>query len=63
MARPTNASGFGFSKPQTKQLSQAELTARIQQKAKQIWEQKGRVSGKDLENWVEAEKLVKSGKA
>ena len=44
-------------------LTQAELTARIQKKAKEIWEKKGYAQGQDLENWLEAEKLVKSGKA
>lgn len=44
-------------------LSKEELTARIQAKAKEIWEKKGRVLNKDLEIWLEAEKLVKSGKA
>jgi len=44
-------------------LSSAEVTARTQKKAKELWEKKGRVQGKDLEIWLEAEKLVKSGKA
>jgi hypothetical protein len=44
-------------------LTSADDTQRIQQKAKELWEKKGRVQGKDLEIWLEAEKLVKSGKA
>ncbi|MFA6600213.1 MAG: DUF2934 domain-containing protein [Candidatus Omnitrophota bacterium] len=40
-----------------------DLTERIRKVAKEIWERKGRKSGKDLENWLEAERLVKSGKA
>ncbi len=44
-------------------LSQEELTRRITEKAKELWERKGRVQNQDLEIWLEAEKLVKSGKA
>jgi hypothetical protein len=51
--------GFGGSKPK---LSKEELNARIQEKAKQLWERKGRVQNQDLEIWLEAERLVKSGK-
>ncbi len=51
------------SKPSAPKLSDAELNARIQKKAKELWERSGCVQGKDLANWLEAEKLVKSGKA
>ena len=44
-------------------LSQEELTRRITEKAKELWERKGRVQNQDLEIWLEAERLVKSGKA
>lgn len=47
----------------TTNYAQADLTTRIQKKAKEIWEKKGRAPGKDLENWLEAERLVKSGRA
>lgn len=40
-------------------VSEAELTERIKEKAKEIWEKKGRVQGNDLEIWLEAERLVK----
>ena len=53
----------GFSKTSTPKLSDTELTARIQKKAKEIWERDGGVQGKDLAIWLEAESLVKSGKA
>jgi hypothetical protein len=53
---------FGWSKTSTPKLSQAELNARIQQKAKELWEKKGRVQNQDLAIWLEAEKLVKSGR-
>ncbi len=52
-----------WNKPSTSNLSKEELNAKIQAKAREIWERKGRVQGKDLEIWLEAEKLVKSGKA
>ena len=35
------------------------LKAEIGQKAKEIWEKKGRPNGRDTENWVEAEKIIK----
>jgi hypothetical protein len=35
------------------------LRAEIGQKAKEIWEKKGRPNGKDTENWVEAENIIK----
>ena len=55
--------GSGWSKTSTPKLSEAEMTSKIQQKAKEIWQNKGCVQGKDMEIWLEAEKLVKSGKA
>ncbi len=62
MAKPANNSGFGWNKPAAMKLSEPELTDRIRKKAQEIWEKKGRVQGKDLDIWLEAEKLVKSGK-
>jgi hypothetical protein len=53
--------GFGWSKASTPKLSKDELNARIQKKAKELWERKGRVQNQDLEIWLEAERLVKSG--
>jgi hypothetical protein len=40
-------------------VSEAELTEQIREKAKELWEKKGRVRGQDQEIWLEAEKLVK----
>ena len=54
--------GLGWSKTSEPKLSKEELNARIQKKAKELWEQKGRVQNKDLEIWLEAERLVKSGR-
>lgn len=54
---------FGWSKTSAPKLSKEELNARIQQKAKEIWEKRGRVQNQDLEIWLEAERLVKSGQA
>lgn len=61
MAKKTNESGLGWSKTAAPKLSKEELNARIQKKAKELWERKGRVQNQDLEIWLEAEKLVKSG--
>ena len=54
--------GLGWSKTSEPKLSKEDLNARIQKKAKELWEQKGCVQNKDLEIWLEAERLVKSGK-
>ncbi len=35
------------------------LTAEIRKTAVQVWEKKGRPNGKDVENWNEAEAIVK----
>jgi len=42
--------------------SSGNLEDCIRKKAYELWEQKGRLSGKDLESWLEAEKIIKSGK-
>jgi hypothetical protein len=55
--------GLGWSKISEPKLSRAELNERIQKKAKEIWEQRGCVQNQDLEIWLEAERLVKGGKA
>jgi hypothetical protein len=55
--------GLEWSKISAPKLSKEELNARIQKKAKELWEQKGCVQNQDLDIWLEAEKLVKSGKA
>ena len=54
---------MGWNKTSTPKLSEAELNDRIKKTAQQLWEKKGRVQGKDLEIWLEAERLVKSGRA
>jgi hypothetical protein len=35
------------------------LMAEIRKTAQEVWERKGRPNGKDMENWVEAETIVK----
>ena len=42
--------------------SSAQLTEAIKKKAQELYEKSGRKTGKDLENWLEAEKIVKSKK-
>ncbi len=54
---------LGWSKTSASKVSPEGLNERIQKKAKELWEQKGRVQNQDLEIWLEAERLVKSGKA
>jgi len=41
-------------------VTEAELTERIREKAKELWEKKGRVQGQDLEIWLEAERVDKN---
>jgi len=40
-------------------VSEAELTEKIKEKAKELWEKKGHIQGEDLEIWLEAERWVK----
>lgn len=40
--------------------SQMQLTEEIRKKAQEIYEKNGRKPGCDMENWLEAEKIVKS---
>ena len=42
--------------------SQSQLTEAIQKKAQELYEKSGRKAGRDLENWLEAERIVKSQK-
>jgi len=58
-----STSSRSFSKSSAPKLSAAELNACIAKKAKEIWQRKGCPQGQDTQNWLEAEKLVKSGKA
>lgn len=36
-----------------------DLTERIKEKARQLWEKDGRKQGRDLEYWLQAEKIIK----
>ena len=36
-----------------------DMTEQIRSKARELWEQKGRVQGKDLDIWLEAERIIK----
>ena len=40
-------------------LSQEELTDLIRKTAQEIYENSGRIEGRDVENWTEAERIVK----
>lgn len=35
-----------------------DVQQQVAQKAYELWEQNGRVEGRDLEHWLEAERLV-----
>jgi len=37
----------------------AELTNRVKEKAKELWEKDGRKQDRDLDYWLQAEKIVK----
>ena len=37
---------------------QNDLWERISQKAYELWEQRGRLEGNDLQNWLDAEEIV-----
>lgn len=63
MAKTTSKSNLGLKKSSTLKLSDEEIATCIKKKAHELWEQKGRIQGQDLEIWLEAEKIVKSGMA
>ena len=44
---------------QENQATKGNFDDCIRKKAYELWEKKGRISGKDLEIWLEAEKIVK----
>jgi hypothetical protein len=39
-----------------------DLTDQIRSKARELWENKGRIQGQDLEIWLEAERIIKASK-
>jgi len=43
-------------------LSQDELNQMIQKKAYELYEKRGRVSGNEWSDWLEAEKIIKSSR-
>jgi hypothetical protein len=63
MAKSTGISSSSWNKTVTQNTSTPNLTDQIRKKAQELWEKNGRKPGQDLKNWLEAEKLVKSGKA
>jgi hypothetical protein len=40
--------------------AQGQFTETIKKKAQEIYEKSGRKQGRDLENWLEAERIVKA---
>ena len=40
--------------------SQVQFTEEIKEKAQELYEKSGRKPGRDMENWLEAERIVKS---
>ena len=55
MARTTN-------KPSSNQgvsISQDQLTDMIRKKAYELYEKRGKKSGCDMDNWLEAERMIK----
>lgn len=42
-------------------LTQEQLNAKIKEVAQELYEKRGRVSGHELDDWLEAERLVKKG--
>ncbi len=59
MARP---SIFKTTKPSSSSSSRTDITDLVRKKAYELWEKRGRASGHALEDWLEAERIVK-GKA
>jgi len=40
--------------------TQEQLNEEIRKKAQELFEKSGRLSGRDLDNWLEAERIIKS---
>lgn len=45
-----------------KSTNSADLTAKISKVAYELYEKRGRTSGHEMEDWLKAERLVKSSK-
>jgi len=43
----------------SKTINKDQLTAEIRKKAQELYEKSGRKAGHDLENWLEAERIIK----
>jgi len=54
---------FGKKKENLKSLSPEQIQEKIKKVAYELYVKKGCAPGNDAANWIEAEKLVKSGKA
>jgi hypothetical protein len=65
MVKPTRTSKKGdyAMKLSGKDLTDKDLAECITKKAHELWEKKGHIQGKDLDIWLEAEKIVKGSKA
>ncbi|MCX5667826.1 MAG: DUF2934 domain-containing protein [Candidatus Omnitrophica bacterium] len=44
----------------SKTMTKDQLNAEIKKKAQELYEKRGRRPGNDLENWLEAERIVKA---
>ena len=55
MARTTNKT----SSNQGVSISQDQLTDMIRKKAYELYEKRGKKSGCDMDNWLEAERMIK----
>ncbi|MDP2929141.1 MAG: DUF2934 domain-containing protein [Candidatus Omnitrophota bacterium] len=44
----------------SKTMTKDQLNAEIKKKAQELYEKSGRKSGHDLNNWLEAERIVKA---
>ncbi len=49
-------------KSSTSSCSQTQFSDAVKKKAYELYEKSGRKSGRDLANWLEAEKIVRSQK-
>lgn len=59
MARMTGNMGSSSVQSQDTQMNQARITEAIRKKAYELYEKRGRKPGRDLDNWLEAERIVK----
>lgn len=51
---------MAYMKPNTAAMAKEDVDQKIRKKAQEIWEKTGCKAGHDLDNWLQAERIVKT---